>query len=89
MNFRKLFDDDSPLGRFLGRTIDLCVLNLLWLLLCLPVVTAGAATCALHWAIIQMRQERPGLYRGFFHAFRRDFWQATALWLMLLAALPS
>ena len=82
----KLLEDSNPFARFLSRTVDLCGLNLLWMALCLPVVTAGAATCALHVAVTRLRRDEGGVFRCFFRAFRRDFRQATALWLLLAAA---
>ena len=42
----KLFDLDSPLMRVLSKMADLMILNLLMIVLCLPIVTAGAALCA-------------------------------------------
>ena len=80
---RRLLDENSPFARFLSRVVDLCGLDLLWAALCLPVVTAGAATCALHAAIVHMRRDEPGVFKCFFRAFREDFGQATALWLIL------
>lgn len=86
MNYRRLFDENMPFARFLNRAVDLCALDLLWVLLCVPVVTAGAATCALYSAIGCLRRDEPGVYRCFFRAFRQDLRQATALWLLLAAA---
>lgn len=80
---RGLLKENSPLARLLDRAVDLCGLNLLWVALCLPVVTAGAATCALHAAIVHMRRDESGVFKCFFRAFREDFRQATALWLLL------
>ncbi len=77
------FQNDSPIEKALGKCLDLCGLNLLWLLCCVPVVTAGAATCALHFALGK-REEGEGVFRSFFRGFRRNFRQATILWLMLL-----
>ncbi len=78
---------DNPFFRLMGAIGDLVVLNILWLLCCLPVVTAGASTLAL-FAIVHKIAARED-YRtaaGFFKAFRRVFKQATALWLVVLAA---
>lgn len=44
----KTIDFDSPFMQFLSRCSDLIILNVLWFLCCLPVVTAGAATTALY-----------------------------------------
>ena len=42
----KLFDHDGPLMRALTYLGNLILLNLVYLLCCLPVVTAGAASAA-------------------------------------------
>lgn len=86
MRLRGLLDENSPFARFVSKVVDLCGLDLLWLVLCLPVVTAGASTCALHSAIVRLRRDDPGVFRCFFRAFKRDFLQATTLWLLLVVA---
>lgn len=50
---RHLFDIESPLMTWLSRLADLMVLNLLWLLSCVPIITVGAATAALYSASIR------------------------------------
>lgn len=78
------FHNDSPIGRVLGRGLELVWLNILWMICCLPVVTAGAATCGLHFALSPLRNEDEGVSRCFFRSFRRNFKQATLLWLAVL-----
>lgn len=84
---------DSPLIRFMGVVADLIVLNLLTLLLCIPVVTAGAAFTAMHYVLLRMvRGEESKMARGeesyiikpFFHAFKENFRQATIIWIGML-----
>ena len=52
----KIFDIDSPLMRVLGKAADLLVLNLLTLVMCIPIVTAGASLTAMHYCCLKMRQ---------------------------------
>lgn len=82
---KKLFDMDAPLMRKLSHFPDLILLNLLWILCSLPVITAGAATVALH-AVLQryVAGEENGIIRPFFQAFRSNFKQSTLLWLPVL-----
>lgn len=78
---------DNPVFQIMGRIGDIAGLNLLWLVCCLPVVTAGASTTALFHAARRMLDgEESRVCRDFFRSFRRNFQQATALWLILLAA---
>lgn len=81
----KFFNPDSPLMRFLTKLADLMILNLLFLLSCIPVVTIGAAWTAMYYVTLKMvRDEEDSIVRGFFRAFRRNWKQATILWLMVL-----
>ncbi len=81
-----IFNLDSPVMSFLSRLADLVWLNLLTLLCCIPVVTAGAALTALHYVSIKMvRNEESYLTRSFFKSFKENLLQATALWIIFLA----
>lgn len=81
----KLFDLDSPLMQGLGKVADLLVLNMLVLLCCIPVVTAGASLTALHYVALKMaRNEECYIARGFFKSFKQNFKQATLIWLLML-----
>lgn len=82
----KFFNMDSPLMRFMTKVANLMIVNVAFLLTCLPVVTVGAATTALYYVTLKMiRDEESGILRSFFMAFRANFRQATALWLGQLA----
>ncbi len=82
------FNYDNPIWRFIGRLGDMVVLNLLWLVFSLPVVTLGASTTALYYCTLKyVRNEDYGDFRMFFRSFRQNLKQATLIWvLMLLAA---
>lgn len=85
---KRLFDPDSSIMRLLADFADLVILNLLWLLCCIPLVTAGAATAALYRCVLNMaRTEKRWNAKTFFAAFRENFPKATGIWLILLAVL--
>lgn len=72
--------------RKLSAMGDLIVLNFLWLICSLPVVTAGASTTALYAVALKLAQEDDGhMFRRFFKAFRQSFTQATVVHLALCA----
>ena len=76
---------DSPFYRTMGRIGDLVLANLLWLVCSLPILTAGASTLGLFTVVNKMAAKEDYTVRtDFFKAFRRDFKQATALWLVVL-----
>ncbi|MCR4935690.1 MAG: YesL family protein [Oscillospiraceae bacterium] len=82
---RKLFDMDNPLMRILAVAADLLMLNVLTLVCCLPLLTAGAAlTAAFDVAIHMVRGEQTYVVRPFFRAFAANWKQATLLWLVIL-----
>lgn len=81
----KLFDIEGPLMQALTRIADLMILNLLTILCCLPIFTAGAALTALHYQVLKMvRHEECYIARGYFKAFKENFKQSTIVWLIML-----
>ncbi len=78
----------SSLGLFLRLMYDLMVLNVLWLLCCLPVFTFGPASSALSRVMITLvRGGSEAVAKNFFLAFRRDFGRAVVLGLIGLLGL--
>ena len=83
----RIFGMDSGVMRFLTVVANLAILNVLFVVCSLPVVTLGASLTALNYVVLQMiRQEDSYMARAFFRGFRQNFRQATAIWLILLAA---
>ena len=81
----KIFDMDSPVMRVLNRVGDLLILNVLMIVCCIPVITAGAGFTAMHYVLLKIvRGEEGYLIRGFFKSFRSNFRQATLIWLLML-----
>lgn len=76
-----IFRPDGPVFRTLSKLAELMALNVLFLLCCLPVVTAGASITALYGALFL--PEEGGAFRRFFREFRRNFRQGTVLELIL------
>lgn len=81
----KIFDLDNPLMRGLSRLADVMWLNILTMLLCIPVITAGASLTAMHYVLIKMvRNEDAYITKSFFKSFKLNFKQATITWLIML-----
>ena len=84
----KLFDSDGPLMTALSRFADIVICNLMFVLFSLPVFTIGASLAALYTCTLQFVYEEDkdtGLvFRDFWLAFKRNFKQATILWLICL-----
>lgn len=82
----RLFSPDSKFMRAMSRLGDMMLLNVVYLLTCIPLFTIGAASAALYTVTFAMDTPREGkLLRGYFAAFRLNFRQATVIWLILLA----
>ncbi len=83
---RSLFNPEGKAMLFFTKIAYSAYLNLLWLLCCLPVVTAGASTTALFYVTLKLAKDEEGsLTKSFFRAFRQNFRKATLIWLILLA----
>ena len=80
------FRSDSPLMRAIGRVGDLVLVNILFLICSIPIVTLGASSAALNTVAFQMvRGEESGVARAFFSAFRKNLLQGVLLTLLFLA----
>lgn len=83
-----MFSPDSKIMQIISRITDLILLNILFLLTCLPVFTAGAATAALYTLCFRMlRQEDCAIIKPYFQALKDNFKPATAVWAILAVIL--
>lgn len=71
--------------RFMMLITNLIALNILWLLGCIPVVTAGASTVAMHSVLLGcINGKDDAVLKPFFRAFKENFRLVTPLWLLNL-----
>ena len=89
--FRNLLNPEGGLMITMGQITDVIFLSLFWLVLCIPVVTAGPATAALYDAVVHsFRRGEPKAWSRFFRSFRmnlRTGIPATILWAAAIALL--
>ena len=87
----EFFNPEKGVWSWLSTAVDVCGLSILWLLLCLPVVTAGPATAALYFAVVTcVRKREGGAFRACLRSLRQNFKTgllATLIVLPLAAAL--
>lgn len=78
----------SSLGSFLTLMCDLMLLNVLWLICSLPLITAGPSTCAMFACMLKIARDELGqpTFKTFFKAFRENFRNAFFYGLFVLAA---
>ena len=83
----RFFNMDNKFFVFMGKVADLCMLNLLCIICCIPIVTAGASLTALYYVTMKMvRNEEAYIFRSFFRSFKQNFKQATVINIIMLAA---
>lgn len=76
-----LFNPYNPIMEFLSKIFDLIILNLLFILSCIPLITVGASISALsHITLKIVKGEDPYIWSGFWKSFRQNFKQGTLLW---------
>ena len=80
------FYSDNVFTRFMSRVFDLILLNVLWVITSIPIITIGASTTALYTICFQMHEDQNrGIVIPYFLAFKENFLKSTALWLIILA----
>ena len=80
-----LFKYDGSFVQTCNKIVDCICLSLLWLATSLPIVTIGAATTALYYAVnTGIRYEQGHIWSAYWRSFRSNFRQATIIWLLLL-----
>lgn len=85
MNFLK---PDSPVMNFLSTIADLIILNLLFVICSIPIITFGAAYSAKYYVAMKIvRGEGTGVIVPFFKSFIRNFKQSTIVWFIMLIAI--
>lgn len=81
----KLFNYDSKFMRFFLFLSQLTLLNVIWLICCLPIVTAGAATAAQHYSVKQFLAEDTRVFKNFRIGFKSYWKNSSIIWIIFLA----
>ena len=80
-----MFRYDNPIMRFMGKAFDVLIVNLLWIICSIPIVTIGAATTAMYYVTLKIvRDEDGATISSFIGAFTKNFRQSTIIWLIML-----
>lgn len=78
---------DNSFFRVMNAVFDVALTYVLYLLCCLPVVTIGAATTALHATLLSVADDScSGVLRKFFGSFQEDLKLSSMLWLIFAVA---
>ena len=89
--FQNFFSYDGKLMEILNKLGEIILLNIVFLLCCVPIVTIGPALTSFYYAMIKsVRRERGGPIREFMNSMKRTFARGVlltlgiAVWMALL-----
>ena len=84
---RNIFGFDGSFINFCDKLFDVMALGFLWILCSLPIITIGASSTALYYAMVKCIKKGDGyITREFFHSFRMNLIPGTILWVLIAAA---
>ncbi len=83
-----LFSMDGVVYKVSSLIWDLFLLNLLWVVFSIPIVTMGASTTALFYVCGKRVNGNEGyIFSDFLKSFKMNFKQSTIIWLLLIFVL--
>lgn len=81
------FNPERGIWAALSTLVDVCGLSILWLFLCLPVVTIGPATAALYYTVVKcVRGRESGAFKYYLLSLRDNMKVGCAATLLCLLA---
>lgn len=82
---KNLFNYENGVMSAINSIADSLILGILWVVCSLPVFTIGASSAAFYYAYNKcIRQKTDYIWRSFLSGFKRNFKQATQIWLIVL-----
>ena len=83
----EFFNPEKGIWAWLSTLVDVCGLSILWIFLCLPVVTIGPATAALYYTVVRcVRGRESGAFGYYLRSFRDNLKTGVKATLILLPA---
>lgn len=80
------FNSENKFWSSVNSAVDAMLLNIMWLITCIPIFTIGAATTAFYYTTHKViRNQRSGIWKEYWSSFKGNFKQATKIWLLFLA----
>ena len=85
-NIKSIFDINNSFYQFGRKLLYVFLINILFVITCIPIVTAGAAMTAMNSVFLKIINEREfSLFSDYFRAFKENFLKSTIVWVMALA----
>lgn len=83
----KKFGIDNPFFAFMGRVGDILILNILFVITSIPIVTIGMFLSAMYRVTLRMaRKESNYVAKEYFRACREEWKKSTVIWLIMLVS---
>lgn len=79
----EFFNLDNPVFSAINKFVDMIFLSIVYIIICIPIITIGPATTALYYTVVKnIRRERGYPLREFFRSFKDNFKQGFVLTLI-------
>lgn len=83
----KKFEFDNPFFGFMSRVGDVLILNILFVITSIPILTIGMSLSAMYRVTLRMaRKECNYVAKEYFRACREEWKKSTIIWLILLVS---
>ncbi len=80
------FRPDGPFFTGFFKVVNVIFVDILWIIFCIPIFTAGCSTTAMYYTIQKcIKNNRDTVWRCFWSSFKSNFKQGSAMMLILLA----
>lgn len=87
---QKIFSIEGRIFSTLTKIFDLLILNIVFIIGCLPIVTIGASLTALYSVTLKMvRNEEFNVVNDFWSSFKKNLKQSSIIWLVVLFVFAS
>lgn len=82
---RSILDIDNSFFQFARKLLWVFILNIVFIITCLPIVTAGASMTAMNSVFMKIINERDFSVLGdYFKAFKANFIKSTIIWILAM-----
>lgn len=80
-----IFDAGNPVFKFFSTLLDLLILNVMFVISCIPVFTIGTAITSMQYVMITgWDTQNLRLFAMYAKSFKQNFKQSTIVWLVML-----
>ena len=78
---KNIFNVDNKFFSFMNKVADIMILNVLFIITCLPLITIGTSLIALYSVTLKQSSGTSSyIVREYFHAWKENIRQGTLLW---------